>query len=187
MDKEVKRFGKSLVGDFYRIHNEKNSAGWCFCAAWWVENWDGWSDRNADENRLVRNELLARGEYDGYLLYQNHEPVGWCQVGPRDRLEKLTRQFNLNPAPDTWAITCFLITPGNRRTGLAIYLLQQILADLQSRGVGWVEVFPKRGSELDATDMWNGPESMYLRAGFKVIVDRPERPVLAINLTALAS
>jgi hypothetical protein len=66
-------------------------------------------------------------------------------------------------------------------------LLRQILADLQSRGVGCIEVFPKRGSELDAMDMWNGPESMYLQAGFKVIVDRPERPVLAINLTEMTS
>lgn len=185
MHKEVKRFDKSLVGDFYRIHNQKNNSGWCYCVAWWVASWDGWSDRTADENRLLRDELLVRGEYDGYLLYLDHDPVGWCQVGPRDRLEKLARQFNLNPAPDTWAITCFLIKPDHRRTGLAVYILQQILADLQSRGVGYVEAFPRRGSELDEMDMWNGPESMYLQAGFTVIGDSPQRSVFTINLTGI--
>jgi GNAT superfamily N-acetyltransferase len=178
----VKRFDKSLIGDFYRLHNRNEMAGWCFCVAWWVESWDGWGDRTAHENLQLRNELLAEGEYDGYLLYLDREPVGWCQVGPRDRLEKLTRQFALDPDPDMWAITCFLIKPEVRREGLADYLLHQLLADLRIRGMRSVQAFPKRGAGMDEMDMWNGPESMYLQAGFTILVDDPRRPVLIYDL-----
>ncbi len=182
MSRYVKQFNRASVDDFYRLHSRKNDAGWCFCAAWWVESWEKWSDRTVDENRNLRNNLLARGEYDGYLLYIDHEPIGWCQVGPRDRLRKLAQQFQLEPDPETWAITCFLIEPNHRRSGLAAYLFRQVLADLGQRGVKRVEVFPKRSPDIDAMDMWNGPESMFLKAGFEIVQDSPDRPVLAIEL-----
>ena len=183
---EVKRFNKDLVGDFYLLHNKKKGAGWCFCIAWWIDSWDGWSDRTAGENRKARDELLYRGEYDGYLLYINDIPIGWCQVGPRDRLSKLVRQFELEPDPNTWAITCFLIDPDHRRRGLASHLLCEILMDLKELGIGRVEAFPRHGAEIDEMDMWNGPESIFAQAGFSVVQEDSIRLVLAIELTDLA-
>jgi len=182
MIKEAKRFKKDLVKDFYHLHSHKNRTDWCYCAAWWVDSWDGWSDRTAEENRKLREELLASGEYDGYLLYLDQDPVGWCQVGRRDRLKKLTRQFDLDPDPGTWAITCFLIAPEKRRAGLAQDFLGLVLADLLSRSVKRVEAFPRRGQGLDEQDLWNGPESMFINAGFSIVRDHPERPLLALEL-----
>jgi ribosomal protein S18 acetylase RimI-like enzyme len=187
MPSEAVRFHKSLIKDFYKIHNQRHKAGWCFCVAWWVDSWNGWSERSAAENRNLREELLAMGEFDGYLLYFDHEPSGWCQVGVRDRLKKLTQQFSLDADPDTWAITCFLILPEHRRTGAASNLLRLVLADLRSRGVKRVEAYPRRGESLDEMEMWNGPESMYLRAGFNVVIEDDRRPVLSINLASPAA
>lgn len=178
----VKRFNKDLVKDYYHLHSQKNGADWCYCVAWWVESWDGWSARTAEENKKLRDELLASGEYDGYLLYLDQDPVGWCQVGRRDRLKKLAWQFELDPDPRAWAITCFLISPEKRHGGLAIDFLGRILNDLRSRGVSRVEAFPKRGQDLDESDLWNGPESMFIKAGFSIIREHPERPLLALDL-----
>ena len=180
----VHRFDPARRADFFRLHSAAHEAGWCFCTAWWVPNWEGWGERTADENRALREELLQRDEYDGYLLYVEGEPAGWCQVGPRDRLQKIVRQFDLPPAPATWAITCFLIAPAWRGQGLASELLQAVLADLGTRGARRVEAFPRRGAELDALDLWNGPEGMFLRAGFRVVREDAARPVLALDLTA---
>jgi ribosomal protein S18 acetylase RimI-like enzyme len=179
----VHRFEEARRADFFRLHSAASGAGWCFCAAWWVETWAGWGDRTAAKNRAVRDGLLDRGEYDGYLLYEEADPVGWCQVGPRDRLTKLTRQFALTPDPAVWAITCFLIAPAYRGQGLAAQLLDAVLADLRDRGVRRVEAFPKRGADLDTLDLWNGPEAMFRQAGFAVVQDDPTRPVLALDLT----
>jgi ribosomal protein S18 acetylase RimI-like enzyme len=181
MRTEVHRFDASRRADFFRLHNDANGCGWCLCVAWWTPTWDGWGDRTAEENRRLRESLLDRGEYDGYLLYVDETPAGWCQVGARDRLDKLARQFDLAPDPATWAITCFQIAPTYRRQGLATFLLAEVLRDLRQRGVRRVEAFPKRGDWLEVEDLWNGPESMFRAAGFRVMRDDPKRPVLALE------
>jgi GNAT superfamily N-acetyltransferase len=178
---QVHPLSKVRSGDFYHLHSSENCCGWCYCVAWWVPTWEGWGDRSAEENRALREYLFGSKQYDGYLLYIDDIPVGWCQVGPRDRLKKLNRQYGLHPNPETWAITCFLIVPQYRRDGYAGYMLGEVLKDLHHRGVHWVEAFPKRGSNLDEHDLWNGPEEMYIRAGFEVIHNDPYRPILRIE------
>jgi hypothetical protein len=81
MRKEVRRFEAALRDDFYRLHSGANDAGLCFCVAWWVPTWYGWGERSAAENRQLRESLCARGEHDGYLLYVDDMPAGWCQPG----------------------------------------------------------------------------------------------------------
>lgn len=179
---EVHRLDESRRSDFFRVHSEAAGGGWCHCVAWWTPTWEGWGDRTAEENRRLRADLFDRGEYDGYLLYFDGNPVGWCQVGPRDRLEKLARQYGLAADPAAWAITCFLIAPSHRRQSLARQLLIAVLEDLRARGIRRVEAFPKRGENLETGDLWTGPESLFLSAGFSVARDHPSRPVLARDL-----
>ncbi len=180
MNRKVIRFDAAHKADFFKLHSDTHDHNWCFCVAWWVATWEGWGNRTAEENRLLREALCERGEYDGYLLYVDEKIVGWCQVGPRDRLEKLTQQFELARDSKTWAITCFLITPGYRGQGLATHLLNEVLKDLRARGVTRVEAVPKRGVS-DVGALWNGPESMFLGTGFQIEKDDPKRPVLVLE------
>ncbi len=80
---EVHPFEESRRPDFFRLHSEANGCGWCCCVAWWTPTWEGWGERTAEENLRLREALFDRGEHDGYILYLDHEPVGWCQAGPR--------------------------------------------------------------------------------------------------------
>ena len=182
MQISIRRFSAENEPAFWRIHDERQGCGWCACAAWWVPTWEGWGERTAEQNRALRASLIEQGEYDGYILYVDETPAGWVQVGARDRLLKLVTQFGLEPDPGTWAITCFLILPDWRGHGLARALLAGVLDDLPKRGATRVEAFPKRGVDLDALDLWNGPESMYLLAGFRVLREHSDRPVLAMEL-----
>ena len=109
------------------------------------------------------------------------EPSGWCQAVPRDRLDKLRRQFARPADPETWAVTCFLIAPALRERGLASFLLGEVLGDLRRRGVRRVEAYPARGEGLPPDDVWTGPEAMFLAAGFRIVQDDPKRPVLVIE------
>jgi GNAT superfamily N-acetyltransferase len=179
---EVRHLDRESRADFFRLHSQANGAGWCFCVAWWVRSWQGWGERTAAQNRTLREALFNFDQYDGYLLYLEEEPVGWCQVGKRDRLGKLLDQYSLDADLTTWAITCFFIAPGYRRRGLASYLLAGVLDDLRVRGVQRVEAFPKRGPDLDAYDLWTGPEALFRAAGFEVVRDDPARPVLVLRL-----
>jgi GNAT superfamily N-acetyltransferase len=179
---QAKRFNPALREDFFRLHSEENGCGWCFCAAWWVPTWEGWSDRIVEENRELRNELLEQGHYDGYLLYSEDQPIGWCQVGKTGRLEKLVEQFSLFEVKEAWAISCFLIAPQFRGQGMASFMLKEIIEDLQGRGAESVLAFPKAETGLDQLDMWNGPLAMYLEAGFSIWKEDPIRPVLLLDL-----
>jgi len=179
---QIARLDQNHLPDFFQVHSVENEAGWCCCVAWWVPTWEGWGERTQAENRALREALFQGGEYDGYLGYLDSKPVGWCQTGPRDRLEKLRRQMGLAPDPEAWAITCFLIVPAYRREGVASSLLRGVLEDLQQRGVRRVEAYPKRGEHLDSGDLWNGPEGMFLQAGFRVVKEDSRRPVLVLEL-----
>lgn len=176
---DVRRIDPATRADFWRVHCPANGEGWCCCAAWWVPTWEGWGERSAEENRALREALFDRGEFDGYLLYEDGVPVGWCQAGPRDRLAKLVAQFGLPPDPGTWAVTCFVVPPAWRRKGHAARLLRDALTDMKARGVRRVEAFPRRGVDLEPGALWNGPEAMFLAAGFRVEGEDPERPILA--------
>jgi len=181
----TRRIDASNRRDFFELHCEGNDAGWCNCIAWWVPTWDGWGERTAEENKRLRESLFDRGEYDGYLIYADGLPAGWCQVGRRDRLEKLTRQLALAPDADVWAITCFMIAPAHRRTGLAGRLLADVLRDLRERGAARVEAFPKRGADLEVEDLWTGPESLFTNAGFTLLRDHDRFPILSLDLAHL--
>lgn len=183
MKLEVKRFAESLRRDFFRVHSKSNQHDFCFCTAWWVPTWEEWEDRKADENRLLRERLLNKGEFDGYLLYVDGIPVGWSQVGLQDRLQKLRQQFSLETDGETWVITCFFIAPDYVRMGFASHLLNTIINELRVRGVKRVLAFPKKTADLDAADLWNGPYSMFVEAGFSVLKEARTRTVLVNDLS----
>ena len=178
----VIRLTREREADFWRLHCPANDAGWCCCVAWHVKSFDGWGDRTAEQNRALREQVFARDEHDGYLLLEDDgEPIGWCQVAPRDRLPNLVRRHGLAPNATAYAIACFVVTPSRRRQGLASVLLAGVIDDLCARGVRRVEAFPKRGAS-DPGEMWTGPEAMFLAAGFQVEREDERLPVLALNL-----
>jgi len=179
---EVRRLVPALEADLLRFLGDPGCRGWCFCVAWWVPTWDGWGDRTAAENRALREDLLRRGEHDGYLLYSGGEPVGWCQCGPRDRLPKLVRSYGLEPDPGAWAVSCFEIEPAHRGRGAARALLRGALEDLRSRGVRRVEGFPRRGEGLEPGRAWTGPEALFAGAGFRLLREAERGPVYGIDL-----
>ncbi len=178
-DLDVRKFDESQRDAFFQLHSKANGCEWCNCIAWWVPTWEGWGERTEEQNRAFREDLLKRGEYDGYLLYEKDIPVGWCQVGKRDRLEKLVRQFELRADPEAWAITCFFIAPSHRNKGLAQHLLQNVLDDLHRNSITRIEAFPRRTDEPTPGNQWTGPERMYRAAGFDVIRESETSPILA--------
>lgn len=146
MSLSVRRLEPALRRDFYRLHSDENGCGLCQFVAWWVPTWERWANRTAEENRRLRDSLFDRGEYDGYLLCRDDAPVGWAQVGPRDRLENLAQSYSLDPDPTAWAITCLLLTAPSRGRGWARHLLEGLLADLPARGASRGLPASRRGS-----------------------------------------
>lgn len=182
MQTEVRAITSDTRADFFRIHCSTNGEGWCNCVAWWVPTWDDWGSRTEHQNRNLRDQLFDQGQYDGYILYADDEPVAWRQCGPRDRLEKLCRQYNLEPSEETWALTCFVVISSWRGKGISHQLLAGVLTDLERKGVRHVQGFPKCAADLDAGHVWTGPESVFQKAGFVVERDHPQWPIYGKRL-----
>lgn len=176
----VVRWSNSNRDEFFRLHCDGKDAGWCQCVAWWVPTWDGWGERTAEQNRELRERLCDAGEYDGLLAYADGRdaPVGWCQVGPRDRLEKLVQQYRLEAAPRAWAVTCFQVHPEFRRQGVAATLLDHALVEAVVGNAACVEAFPKSGAALGEGELWSGPESLFRSRGFSVVTSYERGPVM---------
>ena len=139
----IRQLDPAQIDAFFDYHCEENDAGWCHCVAWHTPTWAGWPDRTATQNRTLRDHLFQLGQFDGYLAYDDGEtPVGWTQVGPRDRLTKLLDRYQLDPNPAIWAITCFNIGPHRRRRGVAPALLHHAIDDLRQAGVPTLQAFP---------------------------------------------
>jgi GNAT superfamily N-acetyltransferase len=182
MNVEVKRLSADLERDLYQVHSTGNCGGWCYCAAWHVPTWEGWGDRTSVQNRNVRETLFADHIYDGYLIYFDGQAKGWCQVAPRDLYPKLVSTYGLEANREVWAVTCMVLAEEYHGTGLAHFVLVQILADLRKRGIKHVQAFPHLGENLPKEDVWTGPYSIYLKAGFRVIRADSLRPVLEKTL-----
>jgi GNAT superfamily N-acetyltransferase len=170
-----RRVSRDSREDFYRLHGDMGNSGSCWCVAWWTDSWEGWGSRSSEEDRSLRDELFARGQFDGYLLYVDRVVVGWCQADPRDRLPKLLETYRLEPEPEVWAVTCFLISPDWQARGLAHRLLQDALLDLRACNVRTVEGYPRRGELMPNDEVWQGSEAMFVQAGFTLTRDH-ERP-----------
>jgi GNAT superfamily N-acetyltransferase len=176
VDISVHRLDQFRREDFYRVHSEGHEAALCFCAAWWLDSWDDWEERTAEDNRAVREDLFARGVHDGYLLYVDGEPRGWIQCGPLEWFPKLVAKYGLEPSNGDWAITCFLLPPNLRGKGLAHRFLEEVVEALRFRGVEFVWGFPRRGSGIPEEEIWTGTVPLFEGAGFDLEVDNEHHP-----------
>jgi GNAT superfamily N-acetyltransferase len=180
-DVRVVPFGPELRDAFRAVHSEENGAGWCRCVAWWVPTWDGWGDRAAAENAALRESLCDGGEYDGLLAFDGDDGVGWCQVGPRDRLTKLVAQLELEPDQAAWAVTCFVVSPAYRGRGVATALLRSAVARAREAGAHRLEGYPRAGDRLDDGEAWTGPAALFANAGFELVRAGSPRSVVALT------
>jgi GNAT superfamily N-acetyltransferase len=178
----VRRLDAAAREDFFRLHSAANGHDWCFCVAWWVESFAGWSERRPDQNRALRESLFARGEQDGYLLYAGEEPVAWCQCAPRDRLVHLAGRYTDGPDPTAWALGCFFTAPAWRGKGCARALLTGIIADLRGRAVKRLEAFPRGEGRLPDDEVWTGPAGLFAEFGFQPETEYGSVTRYALNL-----
>lgn len=153
--------------------------------------WDMWrrikrstfEAQQGDANREAFRQIVEGGAVPGLIAYDGQEPVGWVAVEPREAYPVLQRSPVLKPVDDqpVWAITCFFVAKGYRRTGMTAALIEAALDHAGRHGARIVEAYPVAPRSGDAPDMYvfTGTVAAFERLGFVEAARRsPTRPIM---------
>ncbi len=113
-------------------------------------------------NRINENEL------QGYLVFENDKPIGWCNANDRLNYQRLLRDYDLidNPNDKVCSVVCFLIHPDYRRQGISQKILEKIITDCSNMDYDYIESYPKKGKP--GASNFKGSILLYERNDFKI-------------------
>jgi GNAT superfamily N-acetyltransferase len=178
----TKELSTNTWSDFVRLFSQ--GSGWDFCQCMHFqrlrslpkEQWLGTRAERRVRNRRRKRALVEQGSAHGILVYDQGEPVGWCQYGPREELPRIDNKRayqGLGPksAKKLWRITCFAVLKAHRKRGVASAALKAALESIRRQGGGLVEAYPitRWLSRAFGNESTHGTESMFVKAGFKPV------------------
>ena len=140
---------------------------------------------NAGWKKALRESamrMVASGEVQGYLVYDNETSIGWCNVNDRLNYYRVG-EFDLSDVPqdeicdycrnkgEIKSIVCFEIAPEYRGRGIATLVLNRICEDAELDGYKYVEAYPMANKE-DQRLAFTGPKRLYEKNGFVIVEQR---------------
>jgi GNAT superfamily N-acetyltransferase len=164
--------------DFERLFAP--GTGWAFCACMLYQRGchlpkAAYPNREAMriQNRAEKRALVNGGRAHGILVYDDGEPIGWCQFGPVEELPLPgggRRDRRIPPLGDgvRW-----------RRRGVASTALRAALDAIRERGGGLVEAYPTV-TPRDGNWAHVGTIPLFEREGFTV-ASRPNAPYVVMQ------
>ena len=182
---------EALVGLFERTSTA------CHCQYWhFAGDKNAWLDRlfhAPEQNRaaFVSSLGVTPSEPNGVVALHEGRAVGWMKVARAECLPKLYEQrlykglpcFN-GPREGVLTIGCLLVEEELRRKGIARALLAGAVSLAKANGGRALEAFPRRSDQAGPAELWTGPASIFIDAGFQIVNDFMPYPVLRLNLDA---
>lgn len=185
----IKPLTAELIDDFlYYFDNIgfSDNPEWSVCYCYFHHCPGGikeFEKQTKEENRSASIELIKAGKLNGFLAYSNDKPIGWCKADLKENYVNLpykddeTLPENIKIA----AVACFLISPTQRRQGIARKLLQYACSSFSNDGYTTVEGYPRKG-KLSAAHSYNGPISLYQSEGFTIYKELENFYVMRKNI-----
>jgi GNAT superfamily N-acetyltransferase len=177
--------------DVERVFGTRGDPARCWCQ-WFFSGTEA-TRTAADANRAALRAQVDAGPPPGVVAYLDGEPVGWAAVASRPGYSRLARsQVLRGTAPEelsdasVWAVTCFVVRVGFRRTGVAGALLDGAVRLAREFGARVVEAYPvdvAARSTVSSAELYHGPLTTFLAAGFREVArPSPARPVVRLDL-----
>lgn len=155
--------------DFADVINPTRRADHCWCLS---HRCTAGEIAELGESREQAMRALTDAEPQGVVTYRDGEPVGWCSIGPRSHITRLTRSKLIRPLDDlpVWSIICVVVRSGRRRQGVTAAMLEGAVAYARAHGAPAVEAYPvDPPGRMDLTMAFVGTRAMFERAGFSVV------------------
>jgi GNAT superfamily N-acetyltransferase len=169
----------------------------CFCRFWHFSGTKNeWLDRCAhrrEENfaELERGVHIGDPSARGLVAIAERTfgslpegtVIGWMKLTARKSVPKLRalpvyRSLDLGDEATTFSIGCLLVHPEARGRGVARALVGAAPDMARAWGAHAVEAYPRRSAEpLHPEEAWQGPECVFVDAGFEAVHDIGPYPV----------
>ncbi|MDQ2778060.1 MAG: GNAT family N-acetyltransferase [Pseudomonadota bacterium] len=171
---EVHPVSAERLADFLQFFDQEafpDNPGWqsCYCQFALVDHAQvQWSERTLQQNRQAACARIPAGTMQGLLAYREGRPVGWCNAAPRTLLDAFADEPDPpgHPATQVGQITCFVVAPAQRRSGVATALLQAACERFRQQGLAIVEAVTNPDAATDAQSH-HGPVALFQAAGFE--------------------
>ncbi len=174
--------------DLVAVFGKRGEAPRCWCQ-WFQHDRPGFYATSQPQRKAALQRQFAEPVPPGVLAYDDAGvPSGWCAIAPRANYERLlTYPMAVSEdAAGLWAVTCFVVRVGARRIGLTEFLLEGAIDLARRHGARAIEAYPVDTSmrKAMASELRHGVLSVFLRAGFREVGDRPApaRPVVRREL-----
>ena len=115
--------------DFADVINRTRRVNHCWCMSHRLQAAE--IEQLGDGNReWAMRRLCEREHPPGVVTYRDGEPVGWCNIGPRTEITRLTGSRLIRPVDElpVWSIVCVIVRPGHRRQGVTAQLIEGAVA-----------------------------------------------------------
>ncbi|HSN38196.1 MAG TPA: GNAT family N-acetyltransferase [Arthrobacter sp.] len=181
--------------DVERLFGARGEPSSCWCRFFALSG-PQWSATTPEQRKdQLRDRFDDGGPAPGVLAFRGGKPVGWCAVEPRTCYPRILRSRILSAAgpevardpggDEIWSVTCFVVAPGERRTGVAGALLAAAVGHAAAHGATVLEgypVDPAQRPRAGSADLYHGTLGLFLRAGFSVVSDAvPGRAVVRLT------
>lgn len=144
--------------------------GGCWCT--WFHTMAVEKTRDAEDNRDLKQRLVAQGRSHAALVFDGDEAVAWCQFGSPQELPNIyhRKQYEaeLDVEPD-YRITCLFVDKRHRRRAVSAVALQgalELIADVRG---GMVEGYPHDNHGKRKSVLYSGTRALFEDAGFHYI------------------
>jgi GNAT superfamily N-acetyltransferase len=159
----------------------------CWCQFFRLRGQDWRSASPAANRTRLRRQVQDADHAPGVLAYIDEQPVGWCAVAPRACYPRVVASKIAGVEQDgVWSVTCFVVRVGWRRRGVATALLEGAVELARSAGAAVVEAYPvdpDARSTVSSAELYHGPLSVFLDAGFREVRrSSPARALVQLKL-----
>lgn len=183
--------GPASWPDVERLFGVRGEPSRCWCR-WFALTGQDWKTAPPKARKEQLKAKFDDGPEPGVLAFRGGEAVGWCAVEPRQCYPRIERSRILKAAgagapegPGVWSVSCFVVSPGHRRSGVAAALLDAAVGHAFAHGAEIVEGYPVDPSlrpKAGPADLYQGTVKLFGAAGFSTVSTAvPGRAVMRLR------
>lgn len=165
--------------DLASVFGHRGGPARCWCQYFIDPEWS--FDASEANRAALLCQVVGQHPAPGLIAYLDEEPAGWVEVGPRERYPNARLPLG---DPATWAITCFVVRPVARHTGIATEMLEAAVDHAERNAASRLLARPvdTDGGRLPGGDLYTGVLSTFLSHGFREVHRRGHRVVVELAL-----